>query len=107
MSFAFDINALLSGVIGVLLSISFLRFQEKKREKVKVYAQFVGNRHAATGNSDDDDAKHKFIEALNKIAIYFSKKVVADYYVLYISMSNELRIQPLISEEFLTPLNLN
>jgi len=59
------ISSIASGILGVLISISYHRKSDQKRTKMDVLRNLAGNRH----NSNGDD----FTKALNEIFVVFNK----------------------------------
>jgi hypothetical protein len=57
------ISSLLSGLVGVLITICHYERQEKRKIKLQVLQQLLGNRHDLTGQ--------EFTEALNQILVTF------------------------------------
>ena len=57
------ISSLISGIIGVLISIFYHKRSDKKRTKIDVLRNFVGYRHDLKGN--------EFTKALNEIFVVF------------------------------------
>jgi hypothetical protein len=64
------VSALLSGLLGVLISNWDHKRNEIKRMKLRVLQQLMGNRYAVNGKA--------FLEALNQVAVVFhdSKEVI-------------------------------
>jgi len=64
------VSALLSGLLGVLISDWNHKRNEIKRMKLRVLQQLMGNRYAVNGRA--------FLEAMNQVAVVFhdSKEVI-------------------------------
>ena len=59
------ISSLISGIIGVLISIFYHKRSDQKRTKMNVLRNFVGYRHDLKGD--------RFTKALNEIFVVFCK----------------------------------
>ena len=73
------ISSLLSGILGVVLSLSFYSRLEKRRIKIDSARKMFGNRHDISGD--------KFQESMNEIIIVFSdSKGVIKYVYEFINV---------------------
>lgn len=115
-------SALLSGLLGVLISNWYHNRNEKRMEKFVIFRQLIGNRHDLRGDA--------FTEALNSVFIVFHeskevKQALKEFHVvitnptrnleanqklleLFKAMSKNLNIatEPLTDDFFFTPFNV-
>ena len=61
---------LLSGVIGVIISIAYYRRYEKRKSKLDTLKRLLANRFALTPNSTSA-SRDRFFEALNEVVVVF------------------------------------
>ena len=67
------ISALLSGLIGVILSTHFYRRFEIRKQKFDTFRRFLGNRFAITEGqeSNAESSRQEFFAALNEVMVVF------------------------------------
>jgi len=117
------IPSLLSGLLGVVISICYYRNYEDRQRKVQLLERLLGNRHDVTGQS--------FTEALNQVFITFYDsqdviKSLKEFYEVTMNLQRTLdlanqklldlfkamcknlkiNIEPLADNFFLTPFNV-
>ena len=63
-------SILLSGVIGVIISIAYYRRYEKRKSKLDTLKRLLANRFALTPNSTSA-SRDRFFEALNEVVVVF------------------------------------
>ena len=63
-------SSLLSGVIGVIISIAYYRRYEKRKSKLDTLKRLLANRFAVTPNSTAA-SRDRFFEALNEVTVVF------------------------------------
>lgn len=89
------ISALVSGLIGVVISIWYYKRNEIRRTKFQVLKQLLGNRNHIEGQS--------FTEALNIVSVVFydSRDVLTALKALDEMVVSNQKIGPLINQKLL------
>lgn len=88
------VSILLSGVIGVIISIEYYRRYEKRKSKLDTLKRLVANRFALVPNSTAA-SRDSFFEALNEVVVVFhdSQPVLSALERMHSDLSRQDRLE--------------